>query len=243
MALSNGLFWHVGGTHHSFDLWRIKKVLGQELRLTGNKPPLLCKRGFHGSRRLIDALFFNTYPTIEIRELYDVAEEDENKAVGAGMKIVGLIEDASEILHDFCVDLLYKSWELVKEEVPLEHQEYVEYCMKFIKNGIQVLDPDIYAQRLDYISEQIGVYDYNWKDSNEFAVTKAEAFIGYLAALMHRQHITNYLQPYKMVKVYANTVADNRLEQIEEMNKQNIILEKEVLKHMEFCKGEPFNAS
>jgi hypothetical protein len=84
--------------------WGSREIVevGRTLEMKGK--PEMCNRGFHASRRIIDALKYATGPILCRVEVGGTILEDDDKLVGTTRRVVAMA-DASPMLHLFACDL------------------------------------------------------------------------------------------------------------------------------------------
>lgn len=62
--------------------------------------PALCKRGWHGCKSALDALFYAKGPILDLRRLSGVVLHDQDKSAASDCEIVAIV-DATRTLHEF----------------------------------------------------------------------------------------------------------------------------------------------
>jgi hypothetical protein len=84
--------------------WDSREVVevGRTLKMKGE--PEVCRRGFHASRRIVDALNYAPGPILCRVEVGGTILEDDDKLVGTTRRVVAMA-DASPMLHLFACDL------------------------------------------------------------------------------------------------------------------------------------------
>jgi hypothetical protein len=90
--------WHFIRADHTTGEGLLKVEVGQTLTVEG--PLQLCKHGFHGSRKALDALYYAPGPVTCLDEIWGDIIEDYDKLCGRYRKCLAMI-DATYILHEF----------------------------------------------------------------------------------------------------------------------------------------------
>jgi pyruvate/2-oxoglutarate dehydrogenase complex dihydrolipoamide acyltransferase (E2) component len=90
--------WHFVRADHTTGEGLLKVEVGQTLTVEG--PLELCKHGLHGSRKVLDALWYAPGPVACQDEIWGDIIEDNNKLCGRYRKCLAMI-DATTVLHEF----------------------------------------------------------------------------------------------------------------------------------------------
>ena len=226
MHLEN-CYWHVGDRLHSFDLDTLQKNLGQKLSLPNGVTPVLCKKGFHGSLHLLDALSYNSGSTIELRYMPVIADSEPDKVVAPAMQIVGLLEDASDILHSFSTELLYLGWASIQESIPSKYWEFLVFCISLLTEKRYVWEIDAYKRRLNMIRTELPD-NANARDLFYILDTFLNTFRYY-----------EYLRPATIVMFYHSAISNGDFPNYyKEYLRQNERLESLIRPQMKMFTGE-----
>ena len=222
-TLPGNYYWHVGRIYHSFDLNTVRKEVGQYLEIPEGRFSSLCNYGFHGSPLLYYALSYSVDSTIEIRELYNIREYDSDKVVADSMQIVGLISDASEILHEYAMEVLWERYELLEESITSLDLKLIKECIEFIDENISNID---YRGVRNVYLEKLGRFA---------AISPADSidpFVNFLMAIIGQWHCRPYLSPFRTIRTLSNSLGKEEI-----IIDKNYILEEKILKEMKYLDG------
>jgi hypothetical protein len=87
-------------------------------RLPEGTEPVLCRRGFHASRRAIDALRFAPGPLVTRVALSGTVHEERDKIVGSVRTVLAGPVDASRVLREFACDCAERALARVADPDP-----------------------------------------------------------------------------------------------------------------------------
>jgi len=155
--------------------WGSRAVVeeGKTYRVKG--PLVMCEKGLHGSRCLIDALQYAPGPWICLVEIWGDVEEQSDKLVGRNRKVLKMI-DGTRLLHEFACDVA----EMALKRAKVEDKR----CWAAIETKRKWLDGKVTDEELDaamaaaraaaWDAARAAAWDAAWDEFNTLLTKRVE---------------------------------------------------------------------